>query len=131
MPNHIIQRKEEDKEQESIQSNTTSDQGHHNRKWQKHKKTSHTIEPRGQPFPSRWPQGCKEQTRQHNKDKDKTYITKNDPQKKHCLGTVCKKITGGLKYVKGTNLTLNWDVDQDTYIFALHERSLTYWWIIS
>ena len=29
----------------------------------KHKKTSHTREPRGQPFPSRWPQGCKEQAR--------------------------------------------------------------------
>ena len=27
-----------------------------------------TIEPRGHPFPSRWPQGCKGQTRQHNKD---------------------------------------------------------------
>ena len=25
-------------------------------------------EPRGQPFPSRWPQGCKKQTWQHNKD---------------------------------------------------------------
>ena len=30
-------------------------------------KTSHTKEPRGQPFPSRWPQGCKEQTRQHDR----------------------------------------------------------------
>ena len=29
------------------------------------------------------------------------------------------------------NLTLNSDVDQDTYIFGLHERPLTYQCIIS
>ena len=51
------------KDQESIQSSTTPDQGHHMGKWQKHKKTQHTREPRGQPFPSRFSQGCKEQTR--------------------------------------------------------------------
>ena len=42
---------------------------------------------------------------------------KRDPQKKHRLGTVSKKITGGLKHVNmfhGTNLSLNSDVDQDT-----------------
>ena len=55
--------------QESIQSITTPDQGHCMGKWQKHKKTSHTREPRGQPFPSRWPQGCKKQTRPYGKDK--------------------------------------------------------------
>ena len=33
---------------------------------QKHKETSHTIEQRGQSFPSRRPQGCKEQTRPQN-----------------------------------------------------------------
>ena len=61
----------------------------------KNKKTSNnTREPRGQPFPSRWPQGCKKQTRQYGIDK-KNY--KKDPQKKHCLGMVSKKITGGLK----------------------------------
>ena len=37
----------------------------------KHKKTQHTREPRCQPFPSRWQQGCKERTRQHNKNKHK------------------------------------------------------------
>ena len=37
----------------------------------KHKKTQYKREPRGQSFPSRWPQGYKEQTRQNNKDKGK------------------------------------------------------------
>ena len=31
-----------------------------------------TQEPRGQPFSSRWLQGCKEQTRQYDKDKHET-----------------------------------------------------------
>ena len=31
----------------------------------------------------------------------------------------------------GANLTLNLDVDQDTYIFGLHERPLPYQCIIS
>ena len=58
--------KEEGKDQESIQPSTTSDWRNHMRKWQKHKKTSHTREPRGQPFPSRPSQGCEKQTRQYN-----------------------------------------------------------------
>ena len=33
----------------------------------------HKREPRGQPFPSRWPQGSNEQTRKH--DKHKTQVT--------------------------------------------------------
>ena len=37
-----------------------------------------TKELRDQPFNSRWPQGWKEQTREPNKDKPETYITKND-----------------------------------------------------
>ena len=37
--------------------------------------------------------------------------SKNDPQKKHRLGTVFKKITGGLNMFDGTNLTLISDVD--------------------
>ena len=41
-------------------------------KRQKHKKTSHIKEPRGQPFPSMLPQGCKEKTRQYDKDRHKT-----------------------------------------------------------
>ena len=36
--------KEEGKDQESIQSSTIFDPGHHMGKWQKHKKTSHTRE---------------------------------------------------------------------------------------
>ena len=73
----------------------------------KHQKTSHTREPRGQPFLSRWPQGCKEQTRKHNN-------SKIDPQKKHRLGTV-SKILEGLPIFNGTNLPLSSDVDQDTF----------------
>ena len=83
------------KDQESVQSSTTPDQGNHMGKWQKHKKTSYTRQPRGQPFPSRWPQGYKEQ-----KD-TMTWNTNNkkDPKKKHRLGMISKKITGGLKHV--------------------------------
>ena len=44
--------KGEGKDQESIQSSTAPDPGHHMVKWQKHKKTSHTRERRGQSFPS-------------------------------------------------------------------------------
>ena len=46
----------------------------------KHKKNSHTREPRGQPFPNRWPLGCKEQTWQYGKtNTNNKYL---DPQKK-------------------------------------------------
>ena len=48
----------------------------------------------------------------HSKHKTKKNI--KGPQKKFCLGTVSKIL-----------------VDQDTYIFGLHERSLTYQYIIS
>ena len=46
------QSKEEGKDQENIQSNTTPGPGHHMEKCQKHKKTSHTREPRGHSFPN-------------------------------------------------------------------------------
>ena len=49
----------------------------------------HKQEPRGQPFPSRWPQGSNEQTRKH--DKHNTLITQDDPHKKYRLGTISKK----------------------------------------
>ena len=62
---------EEGKYQELLQSFTTPDPGNHLGKWQKHKQTSQTRESRGQTFPGRWSQDCKEQTRQHNKDKHK------------------------------------------------------------
>ena len=32
----------------------------------------------------------------------------------------------GLNMLNGTNLTISSDVDQDTYMFGSHERSLTY-----
>ena len=47
-----MQSKKEGKDQESIQSSTTHDSGNHTGKRQKHKKTSLTREPRGQPFPN-------------------------------------------------------------------------------
>ena len=37
--------------------------------YQKLKTKPHTREPRSQPFPSRWSQGCNEKTRQHKEDK--------------------------------------------------------------
>ena len=59
--------KKEGKDQELIQSSTTPDTGY---QWESNKLTnrSHKQEPRGQPFPSRWPQGNNKQTAQkHNK----------------------------------------------------------------
>ena len=63
------------KDQESIQSNTTLDPGY---QWESDKLTvrHHKREPRGQPFPSRWPQGTNKQTR------TKAYIA-NTRGKKH------------------------------------------------
>ena len=46
----FIKSKKEGKDQKSIQSSTTPDQGQHNGKEQKHNKTPHTREPRDQPF---------------------------------------------------------------------------------
>ena len=42
-------------------------------------------------------QGCREHTRQY--DKHQTITAKKDPQKKHRLGMVRKKITGWFKHV--------------------------------
>ena len=47
------------------------------------------------------------------------------------LGTVSKILLEGLNQLNGANLTHNSDVDQDTYIFGLHEIPLTYQFIIS
>ena len=44
--------KKEGKHHKTIQSSITSDPGHHIGKQQKHKKTSHTREPRRQPLPA-------------------------------------------------------------------------------
>ena len=70
--------------------------GHHMGKWQKHKK-HHTQESQDvSPFQQmtsrlQWTDKKAWQTRNIN--------YKKDPQKKHRLGTVSKKITGGLKLV--------------------------------
>ena len=48
-------------------------------------------------------------------------------QKMYRLGIVLE----GLNRFHDANLTLNSDVDQDIYIFCLHERPLTYKCIIS
>ena len=57
-------------------------------------------------------------------------------QKIHKRSTTLERsveyFTGGLKPVsQRANLTLNSDVDQDTYIFGLHKRPLNYQCIIS
>ena len=63
--------REEDNDQESIRSSTTPDTGYRMGKRQINKKTSHTGEPRNQPLPSRWPQGCMTQIRKFSEDKHK------------------------------------------------------------
>ena len=108
----FLQSKKEGKDQESIQSSTTPDPGY---QWESNKLTirHHKREPRGQPFPSRWPQDNNKQTRTkakqtHNRN------NMNDPQKKYRLGMVSKYILPeGLDRFNYTNLTLNSDVDQD------------------
>ena len=46
----------------------------------------------------------------------------SDPQKKYRLGPVSKNILQeGLNRFHGANLSLSSDVDQDTYMFGLHE----------
>ena len=85
--------KEEGKDQASIQSSTTPNPEHRMGKCQKHKKTSRTREPRGQPFPS-----THHKTARHRQDNmAKTNTNIKYPHKKYRLGTVSKKITGGLK----------------------------------
>ena len=58
---------------------------------------------------------------------------KKDLQKKHHLGTVSKKyfLLEGLNQFYGTSITLIFDVDQEKQIFGLHERFLTYRYILS
>ena len=71
---------EEDKNQESIKSSTTPDPGHHIGKLQKHRKHNLQESQAVSPFPRRWSQGCKEQTRNYNKNK--TNNTPPPPKKK-------------------------------------------------
>ena len=89
----LLQVKKEGKDKELIQSSTTPDPRHHRGKWHNHKETSHTREPRGPPFHSRWSNDCKEQTRQYNRDEREKQM-KKDPQKKYHLGTVSKILKG-------------------------------------
>ena len=80
-----MQSKKEGKDQESIQISTTSDPGYQ-REIGNVTIRHHKRGPRGQPFPSRWPQGINKQTRtKANQKQDTNNI--NDLQKKHRLGT--------------------------------------------
>ena len=80
---------------------------------------SHTREqPRGQPLPIRWPQGYNKKTPQ----KAKTSTHKKDPQKKHHLGTVSTKITGGLKHVAQNPKTIYWSSSTRVSISNHHQR---------
>ena len=85
-----LQSKKEGKNQESIQSSTTPDPGY---QWESDNVTirHHKQEPRGQPFPSRWPQGIKK-TDVHESITKQDRNNINDPQKKHRLETVSKNI---------------------------------------
>ena len=78
----LYKSKKGSKDQESVQSSITPDPGYHMEKWQKSTIKHRKQEPRGQPFPSRCPQGSNEQTRKHDKH--------NAPQKKYRLGKVSK-----------------------------------------
>ena len=85
-----LQNKKEGKDQESIQSSTTTDPGY---QWESDKVTirHHKRVPRGQPF-------SQQVTTRHQQTDVNENITKqdrnniNDPQKKHRLGTVSKNI---------------------------------------
>ena len=66
---YIYTKSKQGKDQGSIQSSTTPDPRYHKRKRQKHRKTSHTREPKGQPFSSRSSQGSNERIRQYNEEK--------------------------------------------------------------
>ena len=80
---------EEGNDQESMQSSTTYG------KVTKYKNTLHTREIRGQPFPSRWSQGCKAQTRQYNKDNHETQITKMIQKRRTALERSLKILENG------------------------------------
>ena len=85
----------------------TQDTTRESNKYNKH----HQQEPRGQPFPSRWPQGSNEQVQKREKHKIQKHkwSTKEVPP---C--TVCKNILlEGLNRFHGPNFTLSSDVDQD------------------
>ena len=78
-------------------------------KWQKHKELYKQESQEVSPFP-----GCKEQTRQYNKDKHETWITKMIHKRSTFFERSAKKSLEGLNMFNGANLTLNSDVDEDT-----------------
>ena len=91
-------------------------------KWQHIRKNRRDESQKISPFPA----GDHKADRNRQDSMAKTNINnKKDPQKKHGLGTV-RKLLECLNMFHGTNITLNSDVDQETYMFGSHERSLTY-----
>ena len=60
-------------------------------------------EPRGQPFPSRWPQGSNEQMRKH--DKHAILITQMIHKRSTALDRSVKYFSGGLKPVSHTYIS--------------------------
>ena len=79
-----FQSKKDGKDQESIQSSTTPDPGY---QWESDNFTirKHKREPRGHPFPSRWPQGIKKQMWQNEDRNTKEALPWN--------GQVCFKLS--------------------------------------
>ena len=79
--------------QESTHSCTKPDPGHHMGNWQRHNKTSRTREPRSQSFPQQVTTRLQviDKTVWQRQTRNKNNI--KDPQKKHRLETVSKKIT--------------------------------------
>ena len=104
-----LESKEECKYQESIKSSTTPDPRH---VWESDKYTrSHHIQESQEvsPFPAGYHKAAR--NRQYSMTKTNTNNKKKYPQKRHRLGTVSKKFTGGLKMFHGTTLILNSDVE--------------------
>ena len=90
------QSKDEGKYQESIQSSSTPDPGHLMGKWQKHKKTSHTREPRVCPFQSgdhkaaRNTKNIWQSQRQNANNKKKINKRSSPPWSSICVGLVSR-----------------------------------------
>ena len=74
----------------------------HMEKWQKHKNT-YTRDLMGQRFPNRWPQGCKEQTNQYDKDNHETQVTKLIDKRNTTLERSVRKLLEGLNMFDGTS----------------------------
>ena len=102
----IFWSKKGDKDQKSIQSSTTPDPGYHMGESAKNTIKHHKQEPRGQPFPSSWPQW--QQWTDVKARQTQDINNTNDPQKEYRLGTVSKNIIlDGLSWFHGANITLS------------------------